>query len=60
MKFALLLLLFVSAGCGGAISESETRTNFAEQTYAEIRGYTVRSTPKALRIRSVRRRLRNG
>ena len=45
MKFALLLL-FVSAECGGAISESETRTNFAEQTYAEIRGYTVRSTPK--------------
>ena len=47
MKSVLLFLsVAIMAGCGGAISESEVRTNFGEQVYAEVRGYTVRPTPK--------------
>jgi hypothetical protein len=41
----LFLLAVAAAGCG-ANCKVEKRTNFGEQIYAEIRGYTVRPTPK--------------
>ena len=47
MKSALLFLsVVIIAGCGGTMCGSEARTNFGEQVYAEVRGYTVRPTPK--------------
>ena len=46
MKLALLLLLFVSAGYGSVATNGEKRTEFGTQTYAEVRGYTVRATDK--------------